>query len=152
MADAGQLEQVLMNLVTNAKDAMTGGGTIILRTDIAELDNEFIKTYGFGKSGRYARLSVEDTGTGMDEMTRERIFEPFFTTKEVGKGTGLGLAMVYGIIKQHDGYITVHSESGQGNPLSYLSAADNKRSSGVSFPNNYLSAKAGNRDDPSGGG
>ena len=114
MADAGQLEQVLMNLVTNAKDAITGGGTIILRTDIVELDNEFIKTYGFGKSGRYVRLSVEDTGTGMDEMTKERIFEPFFTTKEVGKGTGLGLAMVYGIIKQHDGYITVHSKAGKG--------------------------------------
>ena len=114
MADAGQLEQVLMNLVTNAKDAMTGGGTITLRTESTELNDEFIKTYGFGKSGRYARLSIEDTGTGMDDMTKERIFEPFFTTKEVGKGTGLGLAMVYGIIKQHDGYITVHSKSGNG--------------------------------------
>ena len=95
---------------------MTGGGTITLRTDIVELDNEIIKTYGFGQRRQIsARLSVEDTGTGIDpeDDDQERIFEPFFTTKEVGKGTGLGLAMVYGIIKQHDGYITVYSKAGR---------------------------------------
>jgi PAS domain S-box-containing protein len=114
VADSTQIEQVLLNLATNARDAMPLGGTLIISTDRADLDREFISTHGYGKSGPYAILSFEDSGTGMDERTRERIFEPFFTTKEVGKGTGLGLAIVYGIIKQHDGYINAYSEPGKG--------------------------------------
>ncbi|OGW37159.1 MAG: hypothetical protein A2Y97_01130 [Nitrospirae bacterium RBG_13_39_12] len=114
MADSTQVEQVLMNLATNARDAMLDGGSLIIRTDIAEIDSEFIKAHGFGRPGSYALISVEDTGEGMDENTKDKIFEPFFTTKDVGKGTGLGLSMVYGIIKQHDGYINVYSETGRG--------------------------------------
>jgi PAS domain S-box-containing protein len=114
MGDSTQIEQVLMNLATNARDAMPDGGQLTIRTELAQFDNEYIKTHGYGKPGSYALLSIEDTGVGMDVKTRDRIFEPFYTTKEVGKGTGLGLAMVYGIIKQHDGFINVYSEPGRG--------------------------------------
>jgi PAS domain S-box-containing protein len=114
MADSGQIETVLMNLATNARDAMPEGGSLIIKTELTEFNHEFIKAHGYGRPGFYALISVEDTGHGMDEKTKERIFEPFFTTKEVGKGTGLGLSMVYGIIQQHDGYINVYSEPGKG--------------------------------------
>jgi len=105
---------VLINLVTNARDSMQSGGTILIRTLPVHLENEFIEAFGFGTPGDYATFSISDTGMGMDEKTRERIFEPFFTTKDKGKGTGLGLSIVYGIIKQHNGYITVESEPEQG--------------------------------------
>src|SRR4030043_23378 len=114
IADSTQIEQVLMNLATNARDAMPDGGSLIIRTGLVKFDYEFIKAHGYGRPGSYALISVEDTGEGIDEKMKERIFEPFFTTKEVGKGTGIGLSMVYGIIKQHEGYITVYSEPGKG--------------------------------------
>jgi PAS domain S-box-containing protein len=113
-ADKSQIEQALMNLATNARDAMPHGGTLTITAEEAEINGRFIQMHQFGKPGRYAVIKVADTGVGMDEKTKKNIFEPFFTTKEVGKGTGLGLAMVYGTIKQHNGYINVYSEPGKG--------------------------------------
>jgi len=127
MADTGQIEQVLMNLATNARDAMPKGGLLLIGTDLVAFDESYVKAHGYGKPGTHAVLSVTDTGTGMDEETRKKIFEPFFTTKEVGKGTGLGLAMVYGIIRQHHGYIDVCSEPCKGTTFKlYLPAIGNK--------------------------
>ena len=110
MADRGQIEQVIMNLVTNARDAMPNGGTISIDTRPVTLDREFLDTYGYGKAGAYGLLSVSDSGVGMGKETQARMFEPFFTTKEQGKGTGLGLSMAYGIVKKHDGFINAYSE------------------------------------------
>jgi len=114
MADAGQIEQVLLNLATNARDAMPNGGHLALDTQLVELDDTFIQVHGYGEPGMYAVISVSDTGSGMDKETMAKIFEPFFTTKALEKGTGLGLAMAYGIIKQHNGYINVYSEPEKG--------------------------------------
>ncbi len=114
MADSTQIDQILFNLVGNARDAMPGGGTITITTKKVELDREFMLVHGFGETGQYALITVADTGIGMDEETKEKIFDPFFTTKDVGKGTGLGLSTVYGIVKQHGGYITVHTGIGRG--------------------------------------
>jgi len=113
-ADTHQLEQVLLNLATNARDAMAKGGDLIISVEQISLGDDFADMHGYGKPGRYALLTISDTGAGMDEETRQKIFVPFFTTKEVGKGTGLGLAVVYGIIKQHEGFINVYSEPGSG--------------------------------------
>ena len=113
-ADAGQMEMVLMNLATNARDAMPKGGTLSIRSERAEFDREYTMTHAYAKPGQYGLISVSDTGFGMDNRTKERIFEPFFTTKDIGKGTGLGLATVYGIIKQHKGYINLYSEPDKG--------------------------------------
>lgn len=114
MADENKLVQCLLNLASNARDAMPAEGTLTIETEIIEINAGFILSRGFGIPGQYAVMSVTDTGTGMDEATRLKIFEPFFTTKEVGKGTGLGLSMVFGIIKQHEGFIDVYSNPGHG--------------------------------------
>ncbi|HEY5512340.1 MAG TPA: PAS domain S-box protein [Geomonas sp.] len=113
-ADGGQLEQLLMNLAVNARDAMAGGGSLGISTRAFAIDGEFLKRTGFAALGRYAQLSVSDSGAGLDQATRERIFEPFFTAQGVGGGPGLGLSIVHGIVEQHKGYIEVESAPGKG--------------------------------------
>jgi CheY-like chemotaxis protein len=106
---------------------MPHGGKLTISTELTELDDAFMRTYGYGKTGQYALITVSDNGIGMKQDEMEKIFEPFYTTKETGKGTGLGLAMVYGIIKQHDGYIIVQSEPGKGTTFRiYLPVARTK--------------------------
>lgn len=125
-ADPVQIDQVILNLTSNARDAMPNGGILDIKTEIVNIDENFINFHKYGVSGKFAKISVSDTGIGMSKDIMERIFEPFFTTKEQGKGTGLGLSVVYGIVKQHRGFINCYSEVGKGTTFTIYLPVVNK--------------------------
>jgi len=125
LADAGMLEQVLLNLVVNGRDAMPKGGSLCIATSSVHFSNGVLRAHPEARPGRFVCITVRDTGIGIKPEFLSRIFDPFFTTKEIGKGTGLGLATVYGIVKQHQGWVEVQSETGKGTIFEvFLPASD----------------------------
>ena len=153
LADISQLEQILMNLATNARDAMRDGGVLTITTEVAEIDRSFCQMHGYGEPGKYALIKVEDTGIGIPKEIQQKIFDPFFTTKDTGKGTGLGLAMVWGIVKQHKGYILVDSTPGKGSCFKiYLPLTDQPVVQSAAYVNTQLPGGVENillvEDDP----
>ncbi|MBI5327636.1 MAG: PAS domain S-box protein [Deltaproteobacteria bacterium] len=152
--DTTQIEQVFLNLAANARDAMPEGGKLTIDVSRVKLDNDLINNHDYGIQGQYALITFADTGIGIDKNIQSRIFEPFFTTKEVGKGTGLGLSMVYGIIKQHNGYINVYSEPGQGTafkiylPLLEKGVLGKKKETEAAAPKGNMETILVAEDDP----
>jgi signal transduction histidine kinase/CheY-like chemotaxis protein/HAMP domain-containing protein len=141
--DGGMVEQVIMNLAVNARDAMVRGGELVVSLEAVFIDDDYTSTRPEARTGYFARLRVRDTGCGMDAQTMLHIFEPFFTTKEVGKGTGLGLATVYGIVKQHYGWIEVNSETGKGTTFDVFFPAENELASGTAVERTFLPTATG---------
>jgi PAS domain S-box-containing protein len=142
-ADPNAVEQVLLNLATNARDAMPDGGVLYVETRRAWLREEHRPNFGHGHAGEYACIVVSDTGCGMDETTKQKLFEPFYTTKEAGRGTGLGMAMIHGLVKQHNGFVHVYSELDQGTTIKvYFPSARSESTDSASSGHELDSAEA----------